>query len=104
MKKLLYIAFYLNLLVFVYIVVPFVIVALFKVRQIDITYWCYFSVIGRIVLSVLLLGILFLWFDNIRFFLKYDKNTNRLLLLIFISWVYSPIYFLRRDKYRDIKK
>jgi hypothetical protein len=104
MKKLLFIAYYLNLLAFIYCIVPFFLVAFLKIRQIDITYLCYFSTIGRVVFSIILLGILFLWYNNIVYLLKYDKNNGRLLLLIFFSWIYSPIYFIKRYKYKDVYK
>lgn len=100
-NKLLSIAFILNLLAFVYFIVPFLIIVLFKVEQVDITYWCYISKIGRTVLLVILAGIIYLWIDNIKYITKNNKGTKHLLLLIFLNWIYSPIFYIRHRRNKD---
>ena len=41
------------------------------------------------------------WAYCIWFFNKYDKNTNQLLLLLFINVYYAPIYFFRMKRIRS---
>ena len=100
MKKILRLAYYLNLLAFFYFTVPFILIAFLKIKQIDLTYWCYFSMQGRSALLFIMLGIVTLWLNNIIYLFKYDKDNKRLLLLIFLSWIYSPIYFKKREKFK----
>ena len=69
---------------------------------IDITYWDYFSSIGKTVCLIILTGILVLWFDSVRFFLKFDRDINRLLLLIFFNWVGTFKYIFLQHGYQEV--
>jgi hypothetical protein len=97
-RKLLLIAFTLNILAFVYFIVPFLIIVLFKVDQFDVTYLVYFSIPGRSILIILLIGIIYLWIDNLRFIINNKKEAKHLLLIIFLHWIYSPIFFIKHRK------
>ena len=46
-----------------------------------------------LILCIYLSGVL--WIKNIFYWYKMDKSAKRLLLLISINWIYSPIYYIR---------
>ncbi len=94
-KHLLKTSFYIHIIGLLYIIAPIICIVLKLGNINDVIHILYVSVIGRIIMLIIQISVIFLLVDNFIYFNKNDKNSNRLLLLILLNCIYSPIYFYK---------
>ncbi len=58
------------------------------------TYW-YHQESFYLIRTILTIPIIFVWIKTIRIWVKYDKRIPQLLLILFLTGIYSPVYYLK---------
>lgn len=85
------------LLFFLYFLSPFIVRLFVDIEITSFFQLMFKSIFGRTVFLFINIGIIYLWINNILFWKARDTKTKRLLLLIFIPFIYSPVYYLKRE-------